>query len=99
MSLAPICILYCKQCITKNEYRICWFSRFRFPGEKSLCNVCIFHCFFSILLLKVSLQYILYKVRIYIWYKNFVGFRGTPLCSRVWLETVVSLVTVGDPWY
>jgi hypothetical protein len=29
-----------------NEYRICWFSRFGFPGEKSLCNVCIFHCIF-----------------------------------------------------
>jgi hypothetical protein len=36
MSLAPICILYCKQYITMNEYRICWFSRFGFPGEKSL---------------------------------------------------------------
>jgi hypothetical protein len=35
MSLAPICILYCKQCITMNEYRICWFSRFGFLGEKS----------------------------------------------------------------
>jgi hypothetical protein len=34
MSLAPICILYCKQCITMNEYGICWFSRFGFPGEK-----------------------------------------------------------------
>jgi hypothetical protein len=46
MPLAPICILYCKQCITMNEYRICWFSRFGFPGEKYLCNVCIFHCIF-----------------------------------------------------
>jgi hypothetical protein len=54
--MAPICILYCKQCITMNEYRICWFSRFGFPGEKSLCNVCIFHCIFSVLLLKIYLQ-------------------------------------------
>jgi hypothetical protein len=23
MSLAPICILYCKQCNTMNEYNIC----------------------------------------------------------------------------
>jgi hypothetical protein len=53
MSLAPICILYCKQCITMNEYRICWFSQFGFPGEKSLCNVCIFHCIFFVLLLKI----------------------------------------------
>jgi hypothetical protein len=52
MSLAPICILYCKQCNTMNEYRICWFSRFGFPGEKSLCNVCICHCIFSVLLLE-----------------------------------------------
>jgi hypothetical protein len=39
MSLAPICILYCKQCNIMNEYNICWFSRFGFPGEKSLFNV------------------------------------------------------------
>jgi hypothetical protein len=57
MSLAPICILYCKQCSTMNEYRICWFSRFGFPGEKSLCNVCIYHCIFSIVVN-------LYKVKI-----------------------------------
>ena len=49
MSMAPICILYCKQCNTMNEYNICWFSRFGFPGEKSLCNVCICHCIFSVL--------------------------------------------------
>jgi hypothetical protein len=41
----------------------------------------------------------LYKVRIYIWYQSFIGFRGTPLSSRVWLGTVISLVTVGDLWY
>jgi hypothetical protein len=49
MTLAPICILYCKQCNTMSEYNICWFSRFGFPGEKSLCSVCIFHCIFSVL--------------------------------------------------
>ena len=50
MPLAPICILYCKQCNKKvYQYNICWFSRFGFPGEKSLCNVCIFHCIFSVL--------------------------------------------------
>jgi hypothetical protein len=48
MLLAPICILYYKHCNRMNEYRICWFSRSRFPGEKSLCNVCIFHCIFSV---------------------------------------------------
>jgi hypothetical protein len=36
MSLAPICILYCKQCNTINEYNICRFSRFGFLGEKSV---------------------------------------------------------------
>jgi hypothetical protein len=51
MPLAPICILYCKQCNTMYEYNICWFSQFGFPGEKSLCNVCIFHCIFSVLFL------------------------------------------------
>jgi hypothetical protein len=40
-------------------------SRFGFLGEKSLFNVCIFHCIFSILLLKNCLQSILYKVKIY----------------------------------
>ena len=49
MSLAPICTLYCKQCNTMYEYNICWFSWFGFPGEKSLCNVCIYHCIFSVL--------------------------------------------------
>jgi hypothetical protein len=39
MSLDPICILYCKQCIMMNEYRICWFSWFGFPGEKYLCSL------------------------------------------------------------
>ena len=48
-------ILYCKQCITMNEYRICWFSQFGFPGENYLCNFCIFHCIFSVLLLKICL--------------------------------------------
>jgi hypothetical protein len=56
MPLDPICILYCKQCNTMNEYRICRFFRFGFPGEKSLCNVCIFHCILSILFLKICLQ-------------------------------------------
>jgi hypothetical protein len=49
MPLAPICILYYKQCNTMNEYNICWFSWFGFRGEKTLCNVCIFHCIFSVL--------------------------------------------------
>jgi hypothetical protein len=31
MSLAFICILYCKQCNTINESNICWFSQFGFP--------------------------------------------------------------------
>jgi hypothetical protein len=56
MLLAHICILYCKQHITMNEYKICWFSRFGFLGEKSLCNVCIFHYIFSVLLFKICLQ-------------------------------------------
>jgi hypothetical protein len=56
MSLAHVCILYYKQCITMNEYRICWFSQFGLPGEKSLSNVCIFHCIFFVFLLKIYLQ-------------------------------------------
>jgi hypothetical protein len=36
----------------------------------------------------------LYKVKIYIWYQRFVGFRGTLLWTRVWLGTMISLVTV-----
>jgi hypothetical protein len=55
MLLALICILYCKHCNTMNEYRICWFSRFGFLGEKSLCNVCIFHCIFSEYLFAVDI--------------------------------------------
>jgi hypothetical protein len=52
MLLDPICILYCKQCITMNEYRICWFSWFGFPREKSLFNACIFHCIFYVLFIE-----------------------------------------------
>jgi hypothetical protein len=54
--LIPICILYCKQSITMNGYKICWFSGFGFPREKYLCNVCICHCIFFVLLLKIYLQ-------------------------------------------
>jgi hypothetical protein len=54
MSLAPICILYCKQCITMNEYRICWFSRLGFQG-KNLRVMCVFGIFY-VLLLKIYLQ-------------------------------------------
>jgi hypothetical protein len=56
MSLDPICILYCKQCTTMNEYRIWWVLRFGFLGEKSMCNVCICHFIFYVLLLKICLQ-------------------------------------------
>jgi hypothetical protein len=41
MSLAPICILYCKQCNTMNEYNICWFSGLGFQG-KNLCVMFVF---------------------------------------------------------
>jgi uncharacterized metal-binding protein len=40
-----------------------------------------------------------HKVRIYIWYQRFIGFRGTPFWSRVLIGTVISLVTVGNLWY
>jgi hypothetical protein len=47
-----------------------------------------------------KMEHILQRViRIYIWYQSFIGFRGTPLSSRVWLGTVISLVTVGDLRY
>jgi hypothetical protein len=58
MPLTHICIMYCKQCITMNEYRKSWFSWFGFPGEKSMCNVRISHCIFSVLLLKsIAVKY------------------------------------------
>jgi hypothetical protein len=72
------------------------FPGFGFPREKTPCNVCICHCIFSILFLNICLQSILYKVRIYIWYQRFIGFRGMPLWSRVWLGTVISFVIMGD---
>jgi hypothetical protein len=37
-----------------NEYRICWFSRFGFQGEKHICNVCIFHCIKAIIGFRVT---------------------------------------------
>jgi hypothetical protein len=80
-----------------NEYRICWFSQFGFPGEKYLCNVCIFHCIFSCSFIEnmfavnncTRLKYT-FGIR------EIIGFRGTPLWSRDWLKIVISLVTMGD---
>jgi hypothetical protein len=46
MPLAPICILYCKQCM---NIIYVGFPGLGFPGEKSLCNVCVCHCIFFIL--------------------------------------------------
>jgi hypothetical protein len=55
MLMDPICILYCKQCITINEYRICLFFSVLVSRKKYLCNVCILHCIFFVLLLKICL--------------------------------------------
>jgi hypothetical protein len=41
MPLAPICILYCKQCNTMYEYNICWFSGLGFQ-VKNLCVMFVF---------------------------------------------------------
>jgi hypothetical protein len=41
MSLDPIFILYYKQCITMNEYRIYWFPSLGFHG-KNICVMCVF---------------------------------------------------------
>jgi hypothetical protein len=40
-----------------------------------------------------------YKVKIYIWYQSFVGFKAMPLWSTVFLKTVIILVRVGYMWY
>jgi hypothetical protein len=41
MPLAPICILYCKQCNTMYEYNICWFSSLGFQVK----NICVMFVF------------------------------------------------------
>jgi hypothetical protein len=83
-----------------NEYRICWFSRFGFPGEKSLCNVCIFHCIFFCSFIE-NMFAVKYCTRLKSTFgiRAIIGFRGMPLWSGVWLGTVISLVTVGDLRY
>jgi hypothetical protein len=40
MPLAPLCILYCKQCNTMYEYNICWFS-----GLGLVKNLCVMFVF------------------------------------------------------
>jgi hypothetical protein len=41
MPLAPICILYCKQCNTMYEYNICGFPGLGFQGK----NLCVMFAF------------------------------------------------------
>jgi hypothetical protein len=54
-ALDPICILYCKQCMIRMNIEYVGFPNLGFQG-KNLCNVCIFHCIFYVLLLKICLQ-------------------------------------------
>ena len=62
-------------------------------------NLCVMFVFSIVSFLNICLQWTLYKVRIYILYQIFIGFRGMSLWSRVWLRAVISLVTVGDLRY
>ena len=99
MPLAPICILYCKQCNNKCINII--YAGFLGLGfqVKNICVMFVFSIASFLLFSEYQSAVDIVEVRIYIWYKSFIGFRGTPLSSRVWLGTVISLVTVGDLRY
>ena len=59
-----------------NEYRICWFSRFGFPG-KNICVMCVFSIVsFMFFYWKFVCSKILYKVRIYVWYQRNYWLQG-----------------------
>jgi hypothetical protein len=83
-----------------NEYKICWFSRFVFPGEKSPCNVYIFHCivFNSFTENMFAVKYCT-RLKSTFEFREIIGFRGMPLCLWIWLGTMIRLVTVGYLWY
>jgi hypothetical protein len=83
-----------------NGYRICWFFSFRFPRENSLCNAHVF----SIIYIFSFIENLFVvnnctRLKSTFGIREIIGFGGMPLWSRVWLETVIILVTVGDLWY
>jgi hypothetical protein len=61
---------------------------------KYMCNIYV-PLYFSIFIknLFVFINFIRFKYKFHI--KVVIGFRGTPLWSRIWIGFVVNLVTVG----
>ena len=56
MSLAPICILYCKQCMVWMNIEYVGFPGLGFQGKNISVMFVFAIVFFSVLLLKISLQ-------------------------------------------
>jgi hypothetical protein len=68
---------------------------------KSLCNLCtcVCHCMFSVFIKNLFALIYYTRLKSTFGIKDVIGFRGMPLCLRVWLRFVISLVRVGDLWY
>ena len=66
---------------------------------KDICVIIVFAIVSFLFFSEYQFAVDIVQVRIYIWYQSFIGFRGTPLSSRVWLGIVINLVTVGDLRY
>jgi hypothetical protein len=65
---------------------------------KSLCNVCVHHCTFSIFIKNLFTVINCTRLKSTFGIKEFIGFRGMPLWSRVWLGSVLNPVTMGACW-
>jgi hypothetical protein len=66
---------------------------------KYLCNVCVFHSIFSVFIENMFVVNNCTRLKYTFGIKDVIGFRGTPLWLRVWLEYVIILVTVRDLQY
>jgi hypothetical protein len=71
-----------------------WVSRVKY-----LCNVCVCHCIFFVFIKNLFAVINCTRLKSTFGIREIIGFRGMPLWLRVWLGSVINLVTVGDLWY
>jgi hypothetical protein len=68
-----------------------WVSR-----VKCLCNGCVPHYIFSVFIKNPFAMIYCTRLKYTFGIRDVIGFRGTPLWLRFWLESVINLVIVGD---
>jgi hypothetical protein len=63
-----------------------------------MCNVCVYVCVICIFYVFIKNPFLVVnstRLKYTFGIKKFIGFRGTPLWSGVWLKYVINLVIVG----